>query len=966
MRNRLLLFLTFLAAVQLAFAQQKSVLMFGINDRITGAPIDSAQIDVMLGDSVKMPHKQIPNSPGHYVIEFDYRPGNYVVRATKAGYNPVEKAFSMKTVRATSRQFGTLYMEKQRQYKLGEASVKATRIKMLMRGDTIVYDAAAFELAEGSMLDALVAQLPGAELVGGQIKVNGKVMESLLLNGEDFFSGNPSIALQNLPSYTVKNIKVYDRAAKDDYLKSDLQKKLTQEEHMVMDVVLKKKYRRGFLGNVEGGFGLPGDMYRGKAFGLGYFGRTRIAAFANLNNIKDMQSVSAGGGNWGGGWAQDGELDLKMGGVDVQHRQGIMTYNGNATLTREEPLVQYKTSSTQFYETGNVFSRSFSETREQKTHLMSAHNFEFQGKRVYSWFKPSVDLMRNKSNSLTRQAFSDALPTENYRLQSLDSLFAPTWTASSYAARLLNRQYRAEQGNKDWLILGLEGRTNISFPNSGFNDNLQITYNAKYNDQHIDPLVSHNRIYGAASGNAGGENVLQCNDYRAKNYDLDATAQYSWWYSPYQVEKMKVWVVHPYINVSRNYADRRNAIDELEERFASAADGQIVPPSAIRPELLTKDLENSYHTEHAKNTYTPGVSVAWLYVPSMAANMQYDITFSLADEMVQENLHHNRHRLDTAVTRFAHLLQPSVKLRYQKNNNSISTQAQLRYDYSESLPDLSNRLNIISNSDPNNVYMKNPGLLRPQTHSLSLNFNRFKKQTYRSVYANASYSHTNQAIANAKRYDRATGVSTWRPENVNGNWNANASAGYNTPFGKDRRFQLNASTGAAFIHSVDYATDTEQLTRSAVDNLSLSEQVSLTCKLGKQQIGWSGSVSWLRSFSERATFRNISAFDFRTGLNGTFNLPRNWQIATDMNLLCRTGYTDATLNTTHWIWNASVARTMLKGNLTLKLNAVDLLHQLSNVTHHVNAQGQTETWVNALPNYVMLNVVYRFNIMPKQ
>ncbi len=346
--------------------------------------------------------------------------------------------------------------------------------------------------------------------------------------------------------------------------------------------------------------------------------------------------------------------------------------------------------------------------------------------------------------------------------------------------------------------------------------------------------------------------------------------------------------------------------------------------------------------------------------------MQYDITFSLTDKMVQENLHCNCNRLDTAITRFAHLLQPAVQLRYQKGNATIGTEVRLKYNYSESLPDLSNRLNIVSNSDPNNVYMKNPYLLRPQTHSVSLSFNRLQKQTYRSVYANAAYSHTDHAIANAKRYDRVTGISIWCPENVDGNWQANASAGYATPFGKDRRFQFNTSTGAAFIHSVDYATDTERLMRSIVDNLSLSEQVSLTCKLGKQQIGWSGSLSWQRSFSKREAFADISAFDFRSGVNGTFNFPHNWQITTDINMLCRTGYTDATLNTTHWIWNASVAKTMLKGNLTLKLNAVDLLNQFSNVTHHVNAQGQTETWVNALPNYVMLNAIYRLNVMTKR
>lgn len=65
------------------------------------------------------------------------------------------------------------------------------------------------------MLDALVARLPGAQLTrDGQIFVNGRLVKSLLVNGRDFFSGNPKMALENLPSYTVSRIKVYDREGK--------------------------------------------------------------------------------------------------------------------------------------------------------------------------------------------------------------------------------------------------------------------------------------------------------------------------------------------------------------------------------------------------------------------------------------------------------------------------------------------------------------------------------------------------------------------------------------------------------------------------------------------------------------------------------------------------------------------------------------------------------------------------------
>ena len=80
-----------------------------------------------------------------------------------------------------------------------------------MKGDTMVYNAAAFQLAQGSMLDELVRQLPGVRLENGQITVNGRFVSSLMLNGEDFFKGNPKIALDNLPAYMVDKVKVYER-----------------------------------------------------------------------------------------------------------------------------------------------------------------------------------------------------------------------------------------------------------------------------------------------------------------------------------------------------------------------------------------------------------------------------------------------------------------------------------------------------------------------------------------------------------------------------------------------------------------------------------------------------------------------------------------------------------------------------------------------------------------------------------
>ena len=96
-----------------------------------------------------------------------------------------------------------------KEYTIDGVTVKATRIKMVVKGDTVEYNADAFNLAEGSMLDKLIEAMPGMELGDdGVITHNGKKVESLLVNGKDFFDGDPKLALENLPAYTVKKVQV--------------------------------------------------------------------------------------------------------------------------------------------------------------------------------------------------------------------------------------------------------------------------------------------------------------------------------------------------------------------------------------------------------------------------------------------------------------------------------------------------------------------------------------------------------------------------------------------------------------------------------------------------------------------------------------------------------------------------------------------------------------------------------------
>ena len=100
---------------------------------------------------------------------------------------------------------------------------------------------------------------------------------------------------------------------------------------------------------------------------------------------------------------------------------------------------------------------------------------------------------------------------------------------------------------------------------------------------------------------------------------------------------------------------------------------------------------------------------------------------------------------------------------------------------------------------------------------------------------------------------------------------------------------------------------------------------------------------------------------------GQVTLPLDIELATDVTLYARRGYSDASMNTTDWVWNARLSRSFLRGKpLTVSLEGFDLLHSLDNVTRTLNAQGRTETRRNVLPNYVMLHLSYRFNLNPKK
>ena len=155
--------------------------------------------------------------------------------------------------------------------------------------------------------------------------------------------------------------------------------------------------------------------------------------------------------------------------------------------------------------------------------------------------------------------------------------------------------------------------------------------------------------------------------------------------------------------------------------------------------------------------------------------------------------------------------------------------------------------------------------------------------------------------------------------------------------------------------------------KSVVKNDYINENLSLTWRpTSKYEFGANGRINYQHSTSDREGFTTMNVYTFNYGARAQLELPWNFQVSTDITMYSRRGYSEESMNTNELVWNARVAKRLLKGKLTIMFDGFDLLGNLSNVQRYVNAQGRTETFNNVIPSYGILHAIYRLNVQPKK
>ena len=889
----------------------------GVTAKITLMTADSVVIDTITADIEEMPW-----DIGYHKAYYEFKDvvtskGKYIIKAEKEGYDVCYMNCELRGTREDYIKVKEIRMTKIVEHELKEVTVVASKVKMVMKGDTIVYNANAFNLAEGNMLDALIARLPGAKLEkDGRIYVNGRFIQSLLVNGQEFFAGNPKLALENLPAYTVNNIKVYNKAG----TKSRLMQRNMGDNTYVMDVRLKRQYATGYMGDLEAGGGTQ-KRYKLRGFGMKFSDKERMGAFFNINNLNDNQRAELTG-EWEPQDVGNGLLTVKNAGVSY---------------------VRFLNNERAWVSTGNTWQH-ISTDNESITHTQTylpegnsfLHNHSKQLNSSDKW-----ESINHLSIDKTNYSTSNSLSISYLRNNGLGSTNSATANETTKLNTLLSRN---------------------SFESSDFNFDFSTGNYVKYITDLIrgDFSVSYNRnkqkqfMLNNVQYLQGG----QPNDNRNNYFDMPNQKLKLFAGVGYDINIRKT-TFAPSYSYTYTYNKASNLLYRLDWLAGRDINQFNVLPSASNALLSALDNNNSYCFNEYRNEHR----FNFKYFNRKIKVLNSFVSLNLPLRLLNADFHY----YGISEQRFSRrklFFEPNIELYHWDENVSWVFTARMKSDF----PTLLATADYRNDSDPLNIRLGNKDLRNLHHYDVEANvtFNGEKEQT---ISLSANYHRTDNQVAYALIFDKTTGASIIYPTSVNGNWNTKFEVEFKRALDKANKILFSNNFSTNYNHSVDMASiaGSTESQRSIVNNWEFGDELKVNYRLNDNyEFTFHTGGKYYLINSERVGFEKIKASDYNIGLNAQIVLPWELQLTTDMTMFARRGYQQTEMNTTDWIWNVQLARTFLKGHLTAKLQGFDLLQQLSNTRYVINSQGRTESWNNSIPRYVMLSLAWKFNINPKK
>ena len=914
----------FVITAYISSAQVKGTVI----DSASKKPLDKAVVGLVVKSNPKDTSYTFTNEKGEFRFE-TVPSSNFSVVISNMGYQPVAKFVPVSKAEKTITLGNIILADRAKM--LGEVIVQAAPI--VIKEDTVEYNAASFAVKENASTEDLLKKLPGVSVdKDGNVTAQGKTVNKITVNGKEFFGGDVKTATRELPANIIDKVQVID-----DYGdQANISGIKDGEPSKTINLQLKKDKNKGYFGRVTLGGGTE-NRYLGSFNGNYFNNKTQISVFANSNNTNQSLFNFGGGGNRGlGSMIKMGQGMMNdmggmsgisnamssgdqgfFGGGQNNNNNGITSSNsfgmnyrsdwskkitayGSYSYSHRNTSIIRQTATQNFFANSSFTNIQDDQTRTTGDNHRLYLNIEYNIDSFnYLKFSPSISYNGSETNSTRLFNFSDG---SGVKTSDGDNKNTSTSKAPNFSGDLLfNHKFRKR------------GR------------NLSTTLSLGTSASDSEQEAQNNTVrYG---GVPGSFSTFQFINQENDNRNVGFSVTYSEPLSKFRTLDLRY-------SYNNSYA-RNN-----RQTF------NVNPVTGLRSfaDSLSNDFENNFYNNRI------GVSVR--------TNMKkYNYTLGLSAQPV--DLQGNSITKDSAYKPIRRInLFPIFRLAY---NFSRSKTLNISYRGNAQQPSFSQLQDVLDISNPQFATIGNPNLKPSITHSMNVSFNNFNFISGKVLFTNLSVSTTQNQIVNNTIRQGNSGAQLTKYENVNGYYNVNGFYTFSKPY-KNRKYVISLMGTVNYNHNINLVDNIRNIGQNWIlsQNLNFEFNYKGWLELGAG-IGYSlNDVQYKNPGGTAITgLQNTSSNAWTFSNNASVDIPKGWVLRYDFDYTLNNGIASS-INQNLAIMNGSIEKQVFKKkNGIIKLAAFDLFNQNTNVNRSVNANAITDTRSNRLTRYFLLTLTYR-------
>lgn len=903
MRFKIYMVLTFFFLIGFSSNAQSIKIYGNVNDSIEGV-IPGATVMLMGKQDSILKSFAITDRYGNFIIN-NVKVGDYIFKVNFFGYESYEQFLSIgESTKDTTVQSVTLFPQM-----LDEVEVTSDYIPIRIKGDTIEYDSRAFETGEHDVVEKLLEQLPGVEVQpDGTIKVQGKTVEKILVDGEEFFGNDPTIAVKNLPAGAVDKVQVYDK----DSDMATFTGVEDGEKSTTINLTLKEDHKKGYFGNIDVAYG---DANRYKLKGnLHYFkNKTQTSIIGLSNNVNEtgfsmsdyiafmggIQNIMNGSGTFSG----NSGLALGMG-----QNNGFLNTNATGLNFNYKPTKKALLTSSLFF---NTFGKDYDKEINRVTYFTDSSLFSNE----------SLDQEGNTFNNRMNAHYKQEFNTTNF----LNVDVSANWTKSNYLNDIVLQNLNSSQELRN------DYTTNSSQNNFLYGGKLSADYRKKFkkkgrytggglnyelgNESINTTLMYNNTIYGFTP--------LYDSINQSQN-ELKTNTKYgfNWMYSEPLSKKQLIQLKAKYDVTmetrDKNVVDKYNVSDNIINNLLSGTGSYSYTKTQV-------DLRYKYISKKLKTT--AGISLE---------------NVNMISELFESNRSYD-------------YLLPYASLRWDVTK---SAEFRMFYDTRVNMPSLLQLQVLPNNSNPAEIILGNTILNPEYVHSIGLEYELFNQFNFTHFMAQVEVAQIQNKINYAQTVDNYLNR-VFTPENIGNEEQLNSYFSFGTNINPLKtKFSLsnssNLSKGQLKLNGVlDNYISVNTNSRLIIENI---KKKVINVKTGLE-VTYSNN-----SYESNPTF-NSNFYSWNYMVNLTLKLKGKWEFNSNMKHYFYPGFSTGGEQI---IINSSIARNFLESKkLQVYVSANDILNQNTGISQSYYLNYYEKEKTATLGRYFLLGLKFSFNKLGK-